>query len=81
MSLDFHFHESKILNIRILTIVCGLFLLVACGISRTERNWGNTEKENKDMTPEIGGTARNAPPLSAQTPVPAGQETAIFGMG
>jgi hypothetical protein len=81
MSVYFYVDENKILIIRILTIVCGLFLLVACGASRTENSCVNTAKEKSDMASETGSTARSAPPLNAQTPAPAGQETAIFGMG
>jgi len=33
------------------------------------------------MKSEMSSAARNAPPHNAQAPVPAGQETAIFGMG
>jgi|GEM_PF-4211386 len=77
----FHIDAGKAFILRFLTIVCGLFLLVACGASRTEKNCVNTAKENGDMKSEMSSAARNAPPHNAQAPVPAGQETAIFGMG
>jgi uncharacterized lipoprotein YajG len=81
MVVFFYNDKRKILIIRIMTIICGLFLLVACGTSRTEKNCADTAKENSDMTSEMSSAARNAPPLNAQIPAPAGQETAIFGMG
>jgi hypothetical protein len=81
MIFFFHIYKNKILITRAIAIVCGLFLLVACGVSRTEKNCANTEKENKDMTTEISGAAQNSEPLSAQTPSPVGQEIASFGMG
>jgi hypothetical protein len=81
MGFSFHVDERKILIIRILAIICGLFALVACGASKTEKGCVNTTKENSDMSSETNSAAQNAPPLNARISVPAGLETAAFGMG
>jgi hypothetical protein len=66
---------------RFMVIVWGFCFLVACDPSKIEKSCGNTTKENNNMTSEMGSAARDVPPLITQKPVPAGQETAIFGMG
>jgi hypothetical protein len=81
MTMDFHIDKTTILFLRFLVIICGFFLLAACGTSGTEKNCENTGKEESDMTPEIGSSARNAPSINILTPAPVGQETAIFGLG
>jgi hypothetical protein len=81
MIFYFHVDECKILIIRVLAVFCGFFLLVACGVSKTEKNCVNTAKENSDMKSEMDSSARNTPPHDALAPAPVGQETAIFGMG
>ncbi|MCX5811442.1 MAG: hypothetical protein NT178_02710 [Proteobacteria bacterium] len=81
MILYFHLDEYKMSIIRVLAVVCGIFLLAACSASRTENKCVNTKKENNDMTSEMGSPGRNVLPLNTEIPMPAGQETAIFGMG
>jgi hypothetical protein len=81
MIFFFNIYKNKILIARVMAILCGLFILAACGISRTEKNCANTKKENRDMTSETFSAVQNAAPLNAQTPLPVGQEIASFGMG
>jgi hypothetical protein len=77
----FHIDKNKVFIARVMAIFCGLFILAACGISRTEKNCGNTKKENIDMTSETFSAVQNAAPLNEPAPLPAGQEIASFGMG
>ena len=64
-----------------LEIICGIFLLAACSPSGVEKGCGNTAKEKGDMTSEMNSTVQDKLSPDAEIPVPAGQETAIFGMG
>jgi len=81
--MGFYFHVdgcSKLIT-RTLAVICWLFLLTACGPSRTEKSCLNTAKESMDMTSKTDNAAQSSLPLNNEMPAPVGQETAIFGMG
>jgi hypothetical protein len=77
MSFYFHVNTCRVLFVRVLAVACLIFLLAACGQSRMERNCLNAPKEKKDMTSDASSAAH----FNAEIKAPAGQETAIFGMG